>query len=201
MPDGYIRGRDKFKMLKTAFAISNKLVRIFPAKMRVRMLTNRKKGESLLSVGIRYILLKSVAASCGDAVAVYSNVYLKNPQKLNLGSNVTIQPMCYIEASGGVTLGNDVSIAHGATIISESHVYDDPDIPFKNQGMIYKPVRVGDDTWIGAKASILAGITIGKKAVIGANSVVTKDVPDYAVVAGCPARIIKYRGQNGKKNS
>ena len=192
---GYTRGRDKFQKLKPVFNILGKLVKVFPKKMRIKMLTNKKKGEGLLSVGMRYVLLKSVAKSCGEAVAVYSNVYLKNPQNLELGTNVTIQPMSYIEASGGVKIGSDTSIAHGVSIMSETHNIDDREELFKNQGMTYKPVVIGEDTWIGAKVTIMAGVTIGNKAVVGANSVVTKDVPDYAIVVGAPARIIKYRGE------
>lgn len=192
----YVRGRDKFQKLKWAFDILGRMVKIFPKSMRIKMLTKRcKKGEGLLAVGLRYVLLKSVAASCGEAVAVYSNTYLLNPQKLSLGTNVTIQPMTYIEASGGVTIGDDTSIAHGVSIMSETHVTADRDIPFKNQGMEYKPVKIGNDVWIGAKVTIMAGVTIGNKAIIGANSVVTRDVPDYAVVVGAPARVIKYRGE------
>lgn len=195
MEKGYVRGRDKFQKLKPVFGVMSKLVRVFPKSMRTKMLISKKRGEGLFSVGIRYVLLKSVAESCGDAVAVYSNVYLKNPQKLNIGTNVTIQPMSYIEASGGVTIGSDTSIAHGVSIMSESHVTKDRKTPFKCQGMTYAPVTIGEDVWIGAKATIMSGITIGNKAVIGANSVVTKDVPDYAIVVGAPARIIKYRGE------
>lgn len=193
----YVRGRDKFQKLRWAFDILGKLVMIFPKSMRCKMLTKRcKKGEGLLSVGLRYVFLKSVAQSCGEAVAVYSNTYLLNPQKLSIGRNVTMQPMTYIEASGGVTIGDDTSIAHGVSIMSETHVTKDPNIPFKNQGMVYKPVKIGNDVWIGAKVTIMAGVTVGNKAIIGANSVVTKDVPDYAVVVGAPARIIKYRGKD-----
>ena len=192
---GHTRGRDKFQKLKPVFNVLSKMVKVFPKKMRIKMLTNRKKGEGLFWVGIRYVLLKSVAKSCGDAVAVYSNTYILNPQNLELGTNVTIQPMTYIEASGGVKIGSDTSIAHGVTIMSETHNTQDREELFKCQGMTYKPVVIGEDTWVGAKATILAGVTIGNKAIIGANSVVTKDVPDYAVVVGSPARIIKYRGE------
>ena len=191
-----IRGRDKFKKLKWAFDFLGVLVKIYPQRLRVKMLMKCcKKGESLLSVGLRYVLLKSVAASCGEAVAVYSNTYLQNPQNLHIGTNVTIQPMTYIEASGGVTIGDDTSIAHGVSIMSETHNTDDKETPFKCQGMTYKPVKIGNDVWVGAKVTIMAGVTIGNKAIIGANSVVTKDIPDYAVAVGAPARIIKYRGQ------
>ncbi len=195
MDKPYVRGRDKFQKLKPVFGFLGKCILVFPKKMRIKMLTSCKKSDSLFTVGLRYVLLKSIALSCGDAVAVYSNVYLKNPHKLSLGTNVTIQPMSYIEASGGVTIGSDTSIAHGVTIMSESHVTSDRETPFKCQGMIYKPVTIGEDVWIGAKATILAGVSIGNKAVIGANSVVTKNVPDYAIVVGSPAKIIKYRGE------
>lgn len=195
MAKKHVRGRDKFQRLRVLFLFFAKLVRVFPRRYRIKKFTKYcKKGEGLFWVGIRYILLKSIAKSCGDAVAVYSNTYLLNPQNMELGSNVTIQPMTYIEASGGVSIGSDTSIAHGVSIMSETHNTDEREIPFKCQGMTYKPVTIGEDVWIGAKATILAGITIGNKAIIGANSVVTKDVPDYAIVVGAPAKIIKYRG-------
>lgn len=197
MARAYVRKRDRFAKLSWAFSFADHIIKLIPKNYRVKMLVNRKKGENLFWVGIRYILLKSVAKSCGDAVGVYSNVYLLNPQNLSLGNNVTIQPMCYIEASGQIRIGNDVSLAHGVTIMSETHVYGDQYTPFKNQGMIYRSVEIGDDVWIGAKATILAGIKIGNGAIVGANAVVTKDVPDYAIVAGVPAKVIKYRG-NGK---
>lgn len=196
MAKAYVRGRDKFQKLKPVFNILGKIVKILPRKTRIKKFTKYcKKGEGLFCVGIRYLLLKSIAKSCGEAVAVYSNTYILNPQNLEVGSNVTIQPMTYIEASGGVKIGPDTSIAHGVSIMSETHNTSDKEIPFKNQGMTYKPVVIGEDVWIGAKVTIVAGVTIGNKAIIGANSVVTKDVPDYAVVVGSPARIIKYRGE------
>lgn len=127
-------------------------------------------------------------------MAVYSDAYILHPENLEIGSNVTFQPMCYVEAMGGVSIGDDVSIAHHATIISESHVYENPDVPFKCQGMIRKPVVIGNDVWIGAKASVLCGVHVGDKAVIGANSVVNKDVESCHVVAGSPAKTVKIRG-------
>jgi acetyltransferase-like isoleucine patch superfamily enzyme len=195
MTKKHVRGRDKFRRLKPVFRALEAAFRILPKKMRIKLLTSCKNGEGLFWVGVRYALLRSVAKSCGDAVAMYSNVYLLNPQNLSLGTNVTLQPMTYIEASGDVIIGDDCSLAHGVSIMSESHVTTDRETPFKCQGMTYKPVVIGEDTWIGAKATILAGVTIGKKAIIGANSVVTKDVPDYGVAVGAPARVIKYRGE------
>jgi len=196
MAKEHVRGKDKFEKLKPVFRVMEKIVKIIPRRIRIKKFIKYcKKGEGLFWIGIRYLLLKSIAVSCGDAVGVYSNTYVLNPQNLEIGYNVTIQPMAYIEASGGIKIGANSAIAHGVTIMSESHNTKERDIPFKCQGMLYKPVVIGEDTWIGAKATIMPGVTIGNKVVVGANSVVTKDVPDYAVVVGSPARIIKYRGE------
>ena len=82
MPKVYVRGREKFQKLKPVFNIMVKLVKILPIKVRVKKFTKYcKKGEGLFWVGVRYIYLKSIAKTCGEAVAVYSNTYILNPQK------------------------------------------------------------------------------------------------------------------------
>ncbi len=190
----FVRGREKFQKLKGPLNALAKFYKLFPMSFRKRWFRNLRKKEGTLALGLRYALLKSLAKKCGDAVAVYTDAYILHPENMEIGSNVTFQPMCYVEAMGGITIGDDVSIAHHATIISESHVYDDPDVPFKCQGMIRKPVVIGNDVWIGAKASVLCGVQVGDKAVIGANSVVNKNVENCHVVVGSPAKTVKIRG-------
>ena len=77
--------------------------------------------------------------------------------------------------------------------MSEEHIYIDRNLPIKDQGKTYAPVTIKDNVWIGAKATILSGVTIGTGAIVGAGAVVTKDVPENSIVAGVPARIIKNR--------
>ncbi len=190
----FVRGREKFQKLKGPLNFLSKFYKLFPISFRKKWFQDLRKKDSTIALGLRYALLKSLAKKCGDAVAVYSDAYIMHPENMEIGSNVTFQPMCYVEAMGGITIGDDVSIAHHATIISESHVYDDPNVPFKCQGMIRKPVVIGNDVWIGAKASVLCGVHIGDKAVIGANSVVNKDVASCHVVVGSPAKTVKIRG-------
>lgn len=85
-------------------------------------------------------------------------------------------------------MGPDVMIFHG------DHEMSRRDIPMRLQGdSVSKPVVIGDDVWIGARSIILKGVHIGKGAVIAAGAVVTKDVPEYAIVGGVPAKVIKYR--------
>lgn len=79
------------------------------------------------------------------------------------------------------------------TILTHTHRIDRTDIPMGQQGSMVSEVVIGDDVWIGMRAIILPGVRIGSGAVIGAGAVVTKDVPDYAVVGGVPARVIRYR--------
>ena len=126
------------------------------------------------------------------------------------GSNVNIEPHCrfdyalkidnnsgigeHAELYGDINIGKDVMMGTNCIIYTVNHKFDDTDIPMRQQGnQPKKPVVIGDDVWIGGRVTILPGVHIGKGAVIGAGSVVTKDVPEFAVVGGNPARIIKYR--------
>jgi acetyltransferase-like isoleucine patch superfamily enzyme len=98
--------------------------------------------------------------------------------------------MCYLDATGGLTIGNDVSIAHGVSILTTEHEYAVPGVATRDAAVREAAVAIGDDVWIGAGARILAGVRIGDHAVVGAGAVVTRDVPARQVVAGVPARAV-----------
>ena len=92
---------------------------------------------------------------------------------------------------GPVTIGNDVMLAQNIVLSGLNHPYEDVTQPISTQKVTTKEIRVKDEVWIGANAVITAGVTIGRHSVVAAGSVVTKDVPDYSIVVGNPARIIK----------
>ena len=92
---------------------------------------------------------------------------------------------------GPVSIGNHVNLAQNVVVSGLNHNFQDPDIPIDRQGISTSLVTIGDDIWIGANTTIIAGVSIGKHSVIGAGSVVTKDIPDYCVAVGNPARVIK----------
>jgi len=92
---------------------------------------------------------------------------------------------------GPVTIGNHVNLAQGITVTALNHNYSDTTKRIDEQGVSTKPVVIGDDVWIGANAVILPGVTIGSHVVVAAGAVVTKDVPDYTLVAGIPAKVIR----------
>lgn len=100
---------------------------------------------------------------------------------------------------GPVEIGNNVMLAQNIVISGLNHGYEDVTVSPHKQPVITKKITIGDDVWIGANATITAGVNIGKHAVVGGGSVVTKDVPEYSVVAGNPARLLKKYNFQTKK--
>jgi acetyltransferase-like isoleucine patch superfamily enzyme len=119
---------------------------------------------------------------------------------LALGEGTSINTYSRIECGCLVVLGNNVLIGPNVYISDRSHTYDNILIPIKDQGYTIKgKLEIGDNTWIGIHACVIGNVKIGKGCVIGANAVVTKDIPDYSVVVGNPARIVKqYNTESGK---
>ena len=188
-----VRGRDKFNKYKYVIYLISKLYSIFPKKMQNRALINHRKSTGNLGIAVRYALLRNLAKSVGENVVIQPDVYLFNVQELSIGNNVSIHPMKYIEAYGGVKIGYDVSIAHGTTIMAVTHDYDDLNVPIKDQGVTALPITIENNVWIGSKATVLGGNTIGTGSIVGAGAVITKNVKENTVVAGVPAKIIKER--------
>lgn len=129
---------------------------------------------------------------------ISSSAYITCASKLNIGDNVWVNHNVRIDASGGVKIGDGCQIGYNSMILSHSsHMairlngaeYIKMDI-IDRVGYIHKPVEIGEYTFVGGGAAIMPGIKIGKGCVIGVNSVVTKDIPDYTIVAGAPAKII-----------
>jgi len=113
-------------------------------------------------------------------------------ETITIGDRVFINKRAYL--SGEISIGDDVLIGPDVFITSGDHGFTEIGKPINRQGrMKPRKVTICDDAWIGAKACILAGVTIGKGAVIGAGSVVTKDVPPYSVCVGNPCRKVKDR--------
>lgn len=116
-----------------------------------------------------------------------------------LGSNVRVNAGCFLVSYASVKIGNDCLIGEYVSIRDADHGIDGEG-PMRSQAHRHAPVVIEDDVWIGRGAAVLRGVRIGKGAVVGANSVVTKDVPAMTIVGGCPARVIRKRGE-GKAGS
>lgn len=112
---------------------------------------------------------------------------------ISIGKDSTIGDFCSLYGQGNLTIGSQVMIAAGVRIIPNAHTFDDPLLPIGKQPCCALGIVIKDGVWIGVNAVILDGVTIGEGAIVGAGSVVTKDIPGYAIVAGVPAKVIKYR--------
>jgi len=115
--------------------------------------------------------------------------------ELIIGNNSYIGRWTIILTHQSVTIGNDCLIAPGCHITDVNHGIAPGEL-IRKQPLASKPIHIGNDVWVGAGCSILPGVTIGNGAVIGARSVVIHDVPDGAIVAGIPAKLVRYRTED-----
>jgi acetyltransferase-like isoleucine patch superfamily enzyme len=178
------------------------------------MFAQYRAGESAFDSLMRRVLLRGLCKSVGHDLQVGPGVILKHPETMDFGSSVFIGAQAMIQGrfDGSCRIGNHVWIGPqayldardlvledyvgwgpGAKVLGSTHTADPVDVPIITTGLIIKPVRVGFGADIGMNASVLPGVRIGAHAIVGAGSVVTHDVPDYAIVAGTPARLLRSR--------
>lgn len=155
--------------------------------------------KTLIFLKYRKIKFKKIGEKC--VYKLLNNVYV-NAESIEFDDYVHVGPRCVFEGAGGIFVGKGTIFAPNVTIYTRSHNFDIKlsALPFDNV-MLTAKVIVGNYVWIGSNVIILPGVKVGDGAVIGAGSVVTKDVPECAVVAGNPAKVIKYRDVDAYKNN
>ena len=143
---------------------------------------------------LRVLCCKHIFAYTGQCINIEPNVYFGKGSTLKIGNFSGLGKNCRIQ-NFDISIGDYVMMAHDVQFIGGGHNYENTNLPMAKQATKGRSkLIIGDDVWIGARATILGNVqTIGRGAIIGAGSVVTKPIPDYAIVAGNPARIIKYR--------
>lgn len=145
----------------------------------------------------RYRLLRPVFRDCGLNVNIEHGADFGSGRNISIGDNSSIGVDCRVY--GDVVFGANVMTGPDVIIGPPEHGYSRTDIPMISQGFgSARQVVIGDDVWIGARVIILAGRQIGNGAIVAAGAIVTRDVPDYAIVGGNPARVIKSRLQDDK---
>lgn len=159
------------------------------------------RPEQLKALGENVIFEEGVMIFHPENIAIGKNVYighrtiLKGYYKnlLTIGDNTWIGQCCFFHSAGGIEIGKAVGIGPNVQIITSAHQETDPEKPVLYEPLSFKKVILKDGCDIGVGSIILPGVTVGEGAIIGAGSVVTKDIPDRAVAAGVPARIIRNR--------
>lgn len=139
-----------------------------------------------VEIGNNFTLGKYAIIECTGVLRNVGN-------SLIIGNNVGINHYCFIGVRGDIVIGDNVIFGPRVNIFSENHNYKDLNIPIKNQGVTKDKTIIGNDVWIGANVSIMSGVTIGNGCIIAAGAVVTKDIPDFSIIGGVPAKIIKTR--------
>lgn len=112
---------------------------------------------------------------------------------IRIGNNSSMGEFAYIGGAGGVTIGTDCIIGQYFSCHPENHLFDDPAIPIRRQGVSRQGITIGNNCWIGSKVTVLDGVTIGDGCVIAAGAVVNKSFPANSVIGGVPARLIRKR--------
>ena len=148
----------------------------------------------ILRWGLYRLLLDELKSFC----TIYPGVYLTHTYGLKVGKGFSPNTGALIDARGGIDIGDHVMVGPYAVIVSSNHDFRQTDVPMASVDHVMAPVKIGNDVWIGAHAVITAGITIGNGVVVSAGAVVTKDVDDYQIVGGVPARVIGERVANNQ---
>lgn len=166
-----------------------------------KVIRRRAYGKKLHTDGLAFIG-KKVAIEVGPLAHIYLDrwCWVGNRCKLRahggfirIGSKSVLGEEITFSAYEEISIGRECVIADRVMFIDFDHVTDDPEQAIRKQGLYSKPVRVGNNVWIGYGACILRGVTVGDGAIIGTNAVVTRDVPANAVVGGAPARVLRMR--------
>ena len=140
---------------------------------------------------IRRIICRPIFDKCGDNVNVECGARFATGGGICLGSGSGLGVNCSVH--GPLKIGNNVMMGPNVTILTHTHNIERTDIPMGHQGSRIAEVVIGNDVWIGMRVIIMPGVKVGDGVIIGAGAVVTKDVPDFAIVGGVPAKIIRYR--------
>ena len=112
--------------------------------------------------------------------------------RVRIGSGTFLNKNVMVAAQELVEIGDHCMFANGCFVTDANHRFDDPDQPVTWQGFTTKgPTKIEDNVWCGANVVITSGVTVGERSVIGANSVVTTDIPPYSIAAGAPAKVLR----------
>jgi galactoside O-acetyltransferase len=131
----------------------------------------------------------------GDNVHVARFCTLRAGERgITIHDGAGINTRTFLDGNGGVEIGQNTLLSPGVQVLSGNHIFDDPTVPIRFQGTAYGKVTIEEDCWLGTNAIVLPGVTVGHGAVAGAGAVVTKDIPEYGIALGVPAKVVGHRG-------
>ena len=157
------------------------------ASDEARRITFELNGAYHSMPEVRDLFARLFGKPVDPSFRVFPPFYTDFGKNITVGKNVFINAFCHFQDQGGITLGDNCLVGHNVIFATLNHGF----APEERQSMLPAPIVVGRNVWIGSNSTILQGVTIGDNSIIAAGSVVTKDVPANAIVAGVPARFIR----------
>ena len=178
----------KAEMKKRTVVVANSELHLhmFETGEESRQITAEINNQYNSAATIRELFEKLIGQKVVN-FTLFPPFYTDYGKNISVGENVFINSGCCFQDQGGIEIGNNALIGQQVVIATLNHELT----PARRANLLPAPVRIGDNVWIGAHATILAGVTIGDNSVVAAGAVVTKDVPANVVVAGVPAKVIK----------
>jgi acetyltransferase-like isoleucine patch superfamily enzyme len=164
---------------------------------RARLHLEFLRREAYVRMPVQGNLLECFAEGrleIGAGTHLEPNVWITAPEqaRVRIGEGCFLNQGVMVASHALVEIGDHCMLANGCFVTDASHRYDDPELPITWQGFTSKgPTRIGDNCWLGTNVVVTDGVTIGRRCVIGANSVVTRDLPPFSVAAGAPARVLR----------
>ena len=179
----------KREMAKSTYIVANSEMHLHmhEGAQRARRITMEMNNTYRTPEELRKLFSELTGKEVDETFGLFPPFYTDYGQNITIGKNVFVNSGCCFQDQGGIEIGDNVLIGQQVVLATLNHDLS----PNKRANMTPAPIKIGNDVWIGAHATVLAGVTIGDGAVVAAGAVVTKDVPANTVVGGVPAKIIK----------
>jgi len=158
-------------------------------------------SDSLKILGEKTVLEEGVLLFHPENISIHDNVYIGHntilkgyyKNEMVIGEGTWIGQQCFFHSAGGIQIGKNIGIGPGVKILTSYHKDTDVSIPILHEKLKFRPVIIEDNADLGVNSIIMPGVTIRKGTQVGAGAVVTKDFPEYSVIAGVPAKLIRIR--------
>ena len=182
-------GRDIFKKYSKLLDIFYRIYKSFPKFINLILLNIFNFGK--IGFMLRYFELKKNSEFVGENVYIAKQCVLKNLKYFKCGVNLSIHEFCYIDAAGGIEIGDNVSIAHNCSLVSFEHTWEKLETPIKYNPTKLNSIKIGNDVWLGCGIRVLAGTVIEDRVIVAAGAVVKGTLESGYLYGGIPAKKLK----------